>query len=139
MGITERALELFRKADQRQLSEKEKAEWLETLEGLDFQAFCIERAQPHYMEGQIVSKRPDQVRVEWHDGERENIPSPICSPLIELNEGDEFGAWVKLGRDERTLTIVTLEPLPHQIVGALLERDADIQQTEESTSQKKRL
>lgn len=114
MTITARATELFQKADQGQLSPDETTEWLELLDEIDFQAFCIERAQPHYMEGQIVDKQSDHVRVEWHDGVQEKIQVPICDPLIKLTVGGEFGAWVKLGRDERTLQIEALVPCPQE-------------------------
>jgi hypothetical protein len=108
-AIPLRTLGLFRKADQRQLSEKEKLEWLEILDDMNFQTFCIDRAQPHYMEGQIASKQPDHIRVEWYDGVRDNISLLACGLLMHLKVGDEFTAWVKLGNEERALCIELIQ------------------------------
>lgn len=103
--MARRFLELFSKADQGKLSESEQATWLTVLDQVDFQTFCIDRAQPHYVEGVITDKQLSFIRVEWHDGSREKIVSPASRPLQHLLKGDSFGAWVKLGRDNKATRI----------------------------------
>lgn len=98
-------LELFSKADRGELNEGEQAVWVSILDRVDYQAFCIERARPHYTEGVVLSHRPHHVRVEWHDGTRENLEGAAARPLMNLRNGDEFGAWVKLGRDNLAIRI----------------------------------
>ena len=104
-AMARKFLELFSKADQGRLSESEQATWVDVLDQVDFQTFCIDRAQPHYMEGVVTDKQPGFIRVEWHDGAREKIETPAHRPLQHLAKGDAFGAWVKLGRDNRATRI----------------------------------
>lgn len=113
-AMARRFLELFSKADQGRLSESEQATWLTVLDQVDYQTFCIDRAQPHYVEGEVTDKHPGFVRVEWHDGTREKIETPAHRALQHLTRGDSFGALVKLGRDNRATRIecvTLLEPI----------------------------
>lgn len=103
--LARRFLELFSKADRGELSEAEESHWVSILDQTDYRGFCIDRAAPHYVEGRVVQRQPNFVRVEWHDGECENIAFPAAAALHELEKDDEFSAHVKLGLDHKTLSI----------------------------------
>ncbi len=65
----------------------------------------------HYMEGKIVAIQPRFTLIEWHDGARERIDSKTDMPLKNLQRGDSFGAWVKVGKDIKTLKLENIVPL----------------------------
>ena len=111
-AMARRFLELFSKADQGRLEESEEMEWIRVLERVDFQDFCIARAQPHYMEGELIARQHRTVRVEWHDGCRETLGSSASRALAHLAVGDCFGAWVKLGKDNEPISIENVSILP---------------------------
>jgi hypothetical protein len=102
--MARRFLELFSKADAQLLTEAETATWVRMLDQIDYTSFCAERAAPHYVEGTLLRKQPVW-RVEWHDGEKVNIPAGPASALRVLNDGDHFGAFIKLGRDNEVKAI----------------------------------
>ncbi len=104
-AMARRFLELFSKADRGQLNLEEQADWVSILDRVDYQSFCIERARPLYSEGVVISRQPNLVRVEWHDGTKENLEGAVARPLMNLRKGDEFSAWVKLGRDNMAIRI----------------------------------
>jgi hypothetical protein len=104
-AMTRRFLELFSKADIGRLEEHEQQCWVNILDQIDYQAFCIDRAAPHYMEGLVVTRQPNFTLVEWHDGTREKLEPHVARSLAFLECGDEFGAFVKLGRDNKALQI----------------------------------
>jgi len=112
-AMIRRFLELFSKADTGRLDEHEQQYWVNILDQIDYQAFCIDRAAPHYMEGLIVRRQPNFTLVEWHDGSREKLEPRVARSLVFLEPGDEFGAFVKLGRDNKATQIenVTLHAL----------------------------
>lgn len=101
--IARRFLTLFSKADQDSMEPQERVEWLKLLDNVDFAQFSIDRSAPQYLEGTLVGKNPP--RVEWHDGATEILPLSLASSLFPLDPGDNFSAFVKVGRDNRTLSI----------------------------------
>jgi hypothetical protein len=104
-ALTRRFVELFSKAGTGRLEEHEQQCWVNVLDQVDFQAFCIDRAAPHYVEGLIVAQQPNFTLVKWHDGKREKLEQHVARSLSFLNPGDEFGASVKLGRDNKAMRI----------------------------------
>jgi hypothetical protein len=98
------------KALAQELTEAEQEEWLVMLEAVDYRAFCIERAQPHYVEGELLAG--DRLRVEWEDGSVETLPYRLKSFLALLEPGDRFSAYAKLGHDNQVLTLSSVTPLP---------------------------
>ena len=104
-AMARRFLELFSNADTGTLNEDEQATWVDILDRVDFQSFSIDRALPHYMEGEITSSQPAFVRIRWHDGTAEKILAPVHRSLAHLRQGDHFGAHVKLGHENRTMGI----------------------------------
>jgi hypothetical protein len=104
-AMTRRFLELFSKADTGKLEEHEQRCWVNILDQIDYQAFCIDRAAPHYMEGLVVTQQPNFTLVEWHDGTRERLEPRVARSLVFLEACDEFGAFVKLGRDSKAMHI----------------------------------
>lgn len=111
-ALTRRFLELFSKADAGSLSEKEENQWVSILDRIDYQAFCIDRASPHYVEGVIVTKQPSYTLVDWHDGVREKLDFRVGRSLGFLEKNESFGAWVKLGRDNNAVEIQNVTILP---------------------------
>jgi len=104
-------LDLFSKAGAQRLTEEESETWIRILDQVDFESFCADRAAPHYVEGTLLRKQPVW-RVEWHDGETVNIPPGPASALRVLDDGDRFGAFVKLGRDNEVRAIERVVVLP---------------------------
>ncbi len=98
-------LNLFSKADRGLLSEQESDQWLKVVDQVDYRRFCIDRAAPQYLEGTIQTKQPTFVIVRWYDDTTEKIEFPVASALSVLWKGDEFGAYVKLGLGNKTLSI----------------------------------
>ncbi|MDX2080721.1 MAG: hypothetical protein SFU53_08040 [Terrimicrobiaceae bacterium] len=109
--LARRFLDLFSKADAEMLSTEEEACWLKVLDQVDFTAFCIDRAAPHYLEGTLLQLEPI-CRVEWHDGVRQKLDGSVACTLQSLYPGDRFGAYVKLGRDNVVRFIERLVLLP---------------------------
>lgn len=99
---------LFSKADAGQMSELESNVWLKVVDQVDYRRFCIDRAAPQYLEGTIQTKQPTFVIVRWHDDTSEKIEFPVASALSVLQKGDEFGAYVKLGLDNKAMSIERL-------------------------------
>lgn len=97
------------KADAGSLNKSEKKQWLEMLENINFKKFNIERASPHYVEGRLIQKSP--WLVEWMDGKRATLPSPMAEALKLLNSGDLFSVYVKWGEDGRPLSLERLSIL----------------------------
>ncbi len=95
--IARRFLELFSKADARILSAAEEQDWLSVLDQVDYTQFCIDRAAPHYVEGTLRRQTP-VCRVEWHDGELENLDRQAAATLACLEPGQRFAAFAKLGK-----------------------------------------
>jgi len=103
--LSRRFLLLFSKADRGELSEQEQGDWINVLDQADYRKFCIDRAAPQYTEGIIVQRQPNFVRVQWHDGETENISFPEAGALNDLQKGDEFSAFVRFGQNMTPLSI----------------------------------
>jgi hypothetical protein len=108
--IARRFLTLFSKADQESMEPQEKLEWLKLLDKVDYAQFSIDRSAPQYLEGTLVGKTPP--RVEWHDGATEVLSLSLASSLFPLDPGDNFSAFVKVGRDNRTLSIERVSLIP---------------------------
>lgn len=70
---------LFSKADRGKLNEQEQGDGVNVLDQTDFLQYCIDRAAQQYAKGRIVQSLPNFVRVEWHDGELENIHFPVAA------------------------------------------------------------
>jgi hypothetical protein len=103
-AMARRFLELFSKVDRGQLNESDAENWLHIIDQVDVAAFNIDRAAPHYVEGTLIKLSPVCL-VEWHDGERTRLERPVATILGSLVPGDQFGAFVKLGRDNQVLSI----------------------------------
>ncbi|PYK20737.1 MAG: hypothetical protein DME55_01360 [Verrucomicrobia bacterium] len=102
--MARRFLDLFSKADAGRLTEAERSSWLKILDHVDFVAFSIDRAAPHYLEGTLERMEPVCI-VEWHDGERQRIDWQVARAFSALRAGDQFGAYVKLGKDNSVRSI----------------------------------
>lgn len=102
--IARRFLFLMTAAENERLSEQDQADWLRISDYVDFQHFTIERSAPRYMEGILITKA-SIVIVEWHDGSRERLNRDAARALSEVNPGERFSAFVKLGKDDQSLAI----------------------------------
>jgi hypothetical protein len=108
--IARRFLTFFGKADSQSLTEPEKLEWLRICDQVDVAHFNADRSAPHYAEGTLKKKNP--LAVEWHDGVRENLPSRLAANFHPLEEGDNFSAFIKMGKGNETLNIERVSILP---------------------------
>ena len=102
--MARRFLDLFSKADAGRLTEADRSSWLNILDQVDFVGFSVDRAAPHYLEGTLERVEPVCI-VEWHDGEPERIDREVARAFSALNVGDQFGAYVKLGKDNSVRSI----------------------------------
>jgi hypothetical protein len=101
--IARRFLYLFGKSEQRLLSEQERLGWIEVLDRVDANQFSFDRSAPRYNEGVLLQRNP--IVVEWSDGKNEKLDAKIGGALMPLDPGDTFSAYVKLGRDNKSLEI----------------------------------
>jgi hypothetical protein len=108
--IARRFLTLFGKADSQTLTEEEKIQWLKICDQVDVAQFNVDRSAPHYMEGKVKRKSP--LTVEWHDGTSEQLPARLAANFHPLETGDNFSAFVKMGKANVSLAIERLTILP---------------------------
>jgi hypothetical protein len=108
--IARRFLTLFSKADNNVIGEEERLEWLRILDFVDCTQFNIERSAPQYAEGTLLKKNP--LTVEWHDGSNEVLSPSLASIFFPLNPGDNFSAFIKTGKEQRTLVVERISLIP---------------------------
>ena len=108
--IARRFLTLFGKADSQSLTEPEKLQWLRICDQVDVAQFNADRSAPHYTEGTLKKKYP--LTVEWHDGVRELLVNRLAANFHPLEEGDNFSAFVKMGKGNETVNIERLSIIP---------------------------
>lgn len=108
--IARRFLTFFGKANSQSLTEQEKMQWLRICDQVDVAHFNADRSAPHYTEGTLKKKNP--LMVEWHDGVRENLANRLAANFHPLEEGDNFSAFVKMGKGNETLNIERVSILP---------------------------
>lgn len=101
--IARKFLSLFSKANNLTISDAEKMEWLFICDQVDVAHFSIDRSAPQYMEGTLTRKYPPSV--EWHDGTVEHLPANLAANFFALESGDNFSAFVKVGKNQSTLSI----------------------------------
>lgn len=95
---------LFSKADRDELTADEKGTWLSILDRVDFTMFSIERSAPHYLEGTLRRRSPDCI-VDWSDGRSERVNHQVAASLSEVEPGELFGAYVKLGSKTKAMAL----------------------------------
>jgi hypothetical protein len=102
--IARRFLFLLTAAENEQLNEVDQADWLRISDYVDFRQFTIDRSPPRYQEGTLL-RNDVSIVVEWHDGTRETLDSRTARSLSDVNVGERFAAHVKLGKDDRSMSI----------------------------------
>jgi len=107
-------LKLESMAADRALSHAETQQWLQILDLVDYQQFCMDRAAPHYVEGRLIDHEIGQAAlVEWADQTMAKIPSRIATALSMLLPGEHFSAFVKFGQDNEPCFIESVNFLGH--------------------------
>ena len=109
--IARQFMKLMSKAEGETLSASEQADWLRIVDHVDFQQFCVDRSAPRYMEGKLTN-RGSTVVVEWHDGTRETLDRNASRALSEVDAGERFAAFVKVGTKNRTLAMERVSLVP---------------------------
>lgn len=102
--VGRRFLFLLNAAQNCSLAENDEADWLRVSDYIDFRQFSVDRSSPRYQEG-ILRSSKETIIVEWHDGTRETLLRPAARSLSEVNVGERFSAFVKLGKNNETLHI----------------------------------
>jgi hypothetical protein len=97
--VARRFLSLLNAAENEQLTETDQADWVRISDYVDFRQFFVDRSPPRYQEGTLRSKA-DKCIVIWHDGAREVLPEKAARALVDVNVGERFGAFVKLGSND---------------------------------------
>jgi hypothetical protein len=111
--VARRFLLLLSAAENESLSDADQAAWLRISDYVDYQQFSSDRSAPRYMEGTLLSNAT-VVIVEWHDGSHETLDWHVARALSEVNPGERFSAFVKLGKGDKAMAIerVSLLGLP---------------------------
>jgi hypothetical protein len=102
--LSRKFLCLLSAADSERLTESEQADFIKISDYVDFQDFSITRSAPRYMEGTLL-RRNNGVAVEWHDGSREVLNVDVSRALSEIDPGEKFSAFVKLGKNDKAMSI----------------------------------
>jgi len=102
--IARRFLFLLSAAERENLTENDQADWLRISDYVNFRQFSIDRSPPRYQEGMLVSNKEKWI-VEWHDGTRETLRREAFRALADVNPGERFSAYVKLGNNDETVAI----------------------------------
>lgn len=108
--VARRFLAFFSKANHQNLDAAEKLQWLRICDQVDVSQFSVDRASPHYSEGTLKKKSP--LTVEWHDGTTEHLPQRLAANFFPLDPGDQFSAFVKMGKRNETLQIERISLIP---------------------------
>lgn len=103
--MARRFVELCSWAEAGTLNREEEASWLSILDLIDFQQFHIDRALPHYSEGLVKNRTSHGVSVQWEDGATQLLAPKVAGSLFQIQPGEMFAAYVKLGRDNETIRI----------------------------------
>lgn len=111
--VTRLFLRLLHAADNEALTEEEQARWLKITDYIDFKQFTIDRSPPRYLEGKLRT-RGEVTVVEWHDGETERLATQVARRLSDVDPGERFGAFVKLGKNDSTIDIHRVTLLPQE-------------------------
>lgn len=109
--VARRFLRLLGEAESESLGEADQAALLHISDYIDFQQFSMDRSAPRYMEGILYSKTNVMI-VQWHDGSRETLMHQVGQALTEVNLGERFSAFVKLGKNDQTESIERVSLLP---------------------------
>ena len=101
---------LWEKSKNDVLSEEEQKIWTSISDQVDYARFCSDRALPRYMEGTVLQRQPDKIRVEWHDGALEWVKGSALDALELIEKNERFSAFVR--EDRRVgLQLVNVSPL----------------------------
>lgn len=100
--VARRFVRLLNAAENENLTGVDQADWLRISDYVDFQRFYIDRSAPRYMEGTLRSNA-NVVIVEWHDGSRETVDWHVARALSEVNPGERFSVFVKLGIGDKAM------------------------------------
>lgn len=63
------------------------------------------------MEGRLESNAQVTI-VEWHDGNLETLDWKVARALSEVNIGERFSAFVKLGNENKPIAMERISLLP---------------------------
>jgi hypothetical protein len=116
--LARKCLFLLSAAENERLTEADQADLLRISDYVDYQEFSIDRSLPHYAEG-ILRNNATQVMVEWANGKKETLDWNVGRSLTEVNVGERFSAFVKLGKKNKTLLVerVSLSQSPAETDG----------------------
>ncbi len=102
--LARKFLRLLSAAEVEGLTESEQADFVGICDYVDFREFSINRSAPRYMEGTLRS-RGQTTSVEWHDGSQEVLDWSVARALSEVNLGERFSAFVRLGVEDKSLAL----------------------------------
>jgi hypothetical protein len=108
--MARRFLDLFGKSERGMLSADERGAWITVLDQIDWTQFNIDRAAPHYAEGTLLRRQPTVV--QWSDGVTEKLEPMVAPALQAFEPGELFSAFVKLGRDNKALSMERVLLIP---------------------------
>ena len=102
--LARKFLLLLSAAENERLSESDQADLLRISDYIDYKQFSIDRSLPHYAEG-ILRSNSNRVTVEWANGKKETLDWNVAKSLTEVDVDERFSAFVKLGKENKTLSI----------------------------------
>lgn len=110
-SLARRLLFLAHRAELGVLSPAEKRQWLHVVDNCDLSEFFLEREQPQYFEGRLISRNKD-CRIQWHDGKVSVVSKKVASRLNLVNEGEDFSCLAKFDVTGKARQIERVSPIP---------------------------
>jgi hypothetical protein len=98
-------LRLWSASERGELEETDDRHWQAIVERVDFQSFCNGRGSPRYVEGELLRRSSDSIRVKWPDGREELLCGLQANALMMVDPGEMFSATVTLDATERVRTL----------------------------------
>lgn len=108
--VPRRFLELFSKAQDQSLSEKEDAAFSEVCRQVDYRRFCASRRSSQYREARLIRKNRN-LCVEFSHGSREELPPTILKKFHVLEEGDFFSGYFHLNSEGEVIDVERIQLL----------------------------
>lgn len=109
--IGRRFLDLFSRSQIGTLTEQEEACLQAACRHVDYFDFVASRSLPRYMEATLVRKSP-KLLVQFLEDRNVALPVRLATDLDVLDEGDRFGAYFTLDRDENVIGLRNVILLP---------------------------
>ena len=102
-------LDMFSKAKNDQLTEKEQEQWINIIDSIDYESLSAEFSRPYYIEGEIRQFHANNgIYVTWQDDSTEWLGNGLTAKFRLFEKGDKFSAYIKRDRFNKVVSIENL-------------------------------